>query len=96
MSRLFAALFGQTPAAKVRVGTFSGGPNDLRPERVVAATVSRRKLVGPAAKPTAMKMPWAVRFTDPTGAELAPFFHFRKEAEARRSAAAIEQLLPRP
>lgn len=93
MSRLFETLFGQTRSAKIRVGEFRGEPNDYRPDQIASTFVRKRKLMGPAAKPTAMKRPWEVRLLGSDGNELPPFFYFRRKPEAESFSARIQNLL---
>lgn len=93
MSRLLETLFGQKRSAKIRVGEFRGEPNDYRPDQIASTLVRKRKLKGPAAKPTAMRRPWEVRLLGPDGSELRPFFYFRRKAEAESFSARLQSLL---
>lgn len=98
LSRLIGAVFGQAPEPKLRVGAFADrgdgtrGPA-LRPDQIGLPIVQKRKLKGPAAKPTAMQRPWEVRLLSPAEETLSPFFYFKGKGEAEAFAAEIRRRL---
>jgi len=68
---------------KLRLGWFEGRPGTHPTESIGEVVVHRRRLVGPEAKPTALRRRWEVRVRGAEGAEVSVFFRFRDEAQAQ-------------
>ena len=92
--RWVEALFRDASRPRIRLGALRDGPSDHPIESVSGVVVRRRRLRGPAAKPTATRRPWEACLVDVSDEELHPRFHFRREAEAERFAEAVRRRLP--
>ena len=95
LSRLLDSLFGRTSQVKIRLDLVRGGDVEYASADISQVIVRKRRLKGPAAKPTASRRPYEVRLMNQAGDVLPPFFYFGSEVEARAFATRFEQALGR-